>query len=738
MSQPPLSRFISPSSLGPALALGAVLLIAVASHAETGFPADLPGAEQQRQAEFRVLADIETLDSAELEETVIYGESEEEGLIQMPFPKAVEGTRIYAGKRASVIDLDALPKVQANNYRQALSSTPGLLFSEETTPLVSIGYRGLGEPHRFQFMQVMKDGIPIHADPFGYPEAYYTPPLDVVDRIDFVRGGGSLMFGPQPGGAFNYITYMPSRDRQFGFRTQNIFGSDNLYSNYTAVDGTIGALGYYGYFNHRSSEGFRTHNSDYRLDGGNVKFVYDFSKDTRLIFNVDLYEEEHGEPGGLTQAAFASNPSAITRPHDRFRLKRYAGSMELQHKIQEGTELNVKTWGGFYERWSKRQTGGGFGTPSAATTNNIEDQQFYTFGIEPRIRHDWEAWGGKHTLAAGMHFFYAYSPREDRRGIRADAEDGVLFLDSTRETTYGSIFAENKFTFGRLSITPGFRMELIRQQVHSRNYNPGTGAFTGEVFKSKGEAQPLFGLGLAYDLGHDSMIYANASQSYRTSIFTESIVAQPGLTATDSEPGLTWSYELGVRGRPVKWFSYDTSVFLLDMDNRFGVAAGVLRSVGRSINYGWDGAVDVDLIALTDRLSGRGNVERSSSLNFYTNVSLLEAELHGGPANGSRPQYAPNYMVRSGLIYKQTDRVKVGLMGTFVGDHNAQDNNAPQFDVPAYMTWDLTAEVKVHKNLTLMAGINNLFDESYYARVRNDGIDPAYGRNFYLGGMVSF
>ena len=77
-------------------------------------------------------------------------------------------------------------------------------------------------------------------------------------------------------------------------------------------------------------------------------------------------------------------------------------------------------------------------------------------------------------------------------------------------------------------------------------------------------------------------------------------------------------------------------------------------------------------------------------------------------------------------------------MGTFVGDHNAQDNNAPQFDVPAYMTWDLTAEVKVHKNLTLMAGINNLFDESYYARVRNDGIDPAYGRNFYLGGMVSF
>jgi Fe(3+) dicitrate transport protein len=54
------------------------------------------------------------------------------------------------------------------------------------------------------------------------------------------------------------------------------------------------------------------------------------------------------------------------------------------------------------------------------------------------------------------------------------------------------------------------------------------------------------------------------------------------------------------------------------------------------------------------------------------------------------------------------------------------------------MTWDLTAEVKVHENFSVMAGLNNVFDESYYARVRADGIDPAYGRNFYLGGEVRF
>ncbi len=704
------------------MAAAALLFLAIASHARSqtvSNPVSKPAAG-----------------TTELDAITIYGEAESDYYIQPAFPEAVEGTKIFAGKRATIIDLDALPKVQANNYRQALAQTPGLLFSEETTPLVSVGYRGLGEPHRFQFMQVLKDGIPIHADPFGYPEAYYTPPLDVVDRIEFIRGGGGLMYGSQPGGAFNYITYMPRRDKGFGFRTQNIFGTDNLFSTYTAADGTVGNWGYYGYFNHRSSDGFRNSNSDYRLDGGNVKLVYHFDDDTRIIFNVDMYEEEHGEPGGLTAAAFASTPEMTTRVNDRFELRRYIGSAELQHQIQPGTELSVKAWGGYYQRWSKRQTGGGFGIAPVAGTNAIENQEFYTLGFEPRIRHDWEAWGNQHTLAAGMQLYYNFSPRVDKLGAAPDANDGAITADSRREVFYGSLFLENKFTFGRLSITPGFRMEMINQNVHTRNF--AAGVFTGERSKSVFEPQPLFGLGIAYDLGHETSLYANVSQSYRTTIFTESVIALPGTTATDIDPALTWTYELGYRGKPATWFTFDTSVFLIDMDNRFGVTGGVLRSVGRSINYGWDGAFDIDLIGLADKLRGAPEANRAGSLSLYGNVSLLEAELHGGPADGSEPQYAPEYMVRSGLIYKYRDKIKVGFLGTFVGDHRAQDNNDPRFNIPAYMTWDLTAEVKVHEHFTVMAGLNNVFDESYYARVRADGIDPAYGRNFYVGGSLTF
>jgi outer membrane receptor protein involved in Fe transport len=41
-------------------------------------------------------------------------------------------------------------------------------------------------------------------------------------------------------------------------------------------------------------------------------------------------------------------------------------------------------------------------------------------------------------------------------------------------------------------------------------------------------------------------------------------------------------------------------------------------------------------------------------------------------------------------------------------------------------------------DISLIAGINNLFDEDYYARIRGDGIDPAYGRNYYIGASFGF
>src|SRR3990167_9500941 len=109
-------------------------------------------------------------------EVTVQAVKPEETVVFLP---DVQGTKINAGKKTSNIDLKELPANTNNNFRQAFVKTPGLLVSEETTPLFSVGYRGL-DPHRGQFTQVMKDGVPIHADMFGYPEAYYVTPSFII------------------------------------------------------------------------------------------------------------------------------------------------------------------------------------------------------------------------------------------------------------------------------------------------------------------------------------------------------------------------------------------------------------------------------------------------------------------------------------------------------------------------------------------------------------------------------
>lgn len=705
---------------------------------------------------------------ASIPEVRVVAEAESDETIQAPYLPPVQGTRIYSGKKTSVIDLDEFPRITNNNYRQALAKTPGLYLSEETTPLISIGYRGL-DPGRVQFTQVLKDGIPIHADQFGYPEAYYTPPLDTVDRVEFLRGGAALLYGPQPGGALNYITHQPRSDRSFSFGTTNTFGSDNYYANFTYVDGTSGRVGYYGYYNHRESDGFRDANSGFMLDAAHLKLVLDANTSSRWILTLEAYEEEHGEPGGLTFATglvagrpavnYNLNRNATSRFFDVFELERSFASLAWEKDFSEATRLTVTGWGGYYSRFSSRQRGGGFGTsPTGADANSttVEHQKFYTGGLEARFRHDYGLWGGKHTIAGGLQAYHTDSPREDRRGVTASDRGGVLHADSDREIFYLPLFVENRFHWGRLSIVPGIRIENFWQGV-KENFNRDKPPSTPLADEDEHQVVPLFGLGLAYEIAPKIDLYSNVSQSYRPKIFTQA-VPTGGTTVipTDLEESKAMQYEIGFRGTPRDWISWDLSAFLLDFDDQIGVDSrtSILANAGRAKHYGVEFAGEIDLIGLFDRgtivsppttskeaepaPAVKSLGERFGSFSLYANTTLLDVEFVRGPFDGKTPRFAPDYLVRAGAIYRWRDRCKLALLGTFVADSFADDANTQERFVPAYMVWDLTAEVKVYKEISINAGINNLFDEDYYARIANTGIDPAPGRNYYGGFSVKF
>jgi outer membrane receptor protein involved in Fe transport len=165
--------------------------------------------------------------------------------------------------------------------------------------------------------------------------------------------------------------------------------------------------------------------------------------------------------------------------------------------------------------------------------------------------------------------------------------------------------------------------------------------------------------------------------------------------------------------------------------------------VGDAWHQGIELASEADVVGAWDCVRKTDWAARVGSLSPFLALTLLDAEFDQGPNKGKSPQYAPDYHVRTGVHYGFDDRVKLGLLGTLVDDHYADDALTPSRAVPSYKVWDLTGEVVLAKNLlgaaelSLFGGINNLFDENYYARITGAGIDPADDRNYYGGFKIS-
>ncbi len=147
----------------------------------------------------------------------------------------VWGTEITVMKKASVIKLDKLPPVQNNNLQELFVKAPGLLVSEQQNPgQFNYSYRGLGNPQESEYTLFLMNGLPIMSEWIGFPTLDDQPFPQSVIEIDFIRGGNSLLYGPQPAPAVNFITKRPKPGSPLGGYLEQAGGAYGYYSGYGA------------------------------------------------------------------------------------------------------------------------------------------------------------------------------------------------------------------------------------------------------------------------------------------------------------------------------------------------------------------------------------------------------------------------------------------------------------------------------------------------------------------------
>ncbi|MBS1505874.1 MAG: TonB-dependent receptor [Bacteroidetes bacterium] len=672
---------------------------------------------------------------------------------------------IYTGKKTEVILLDSLDaNTSQNNPRQVLGRVPGANYSETEAsgfPSNGIGFRGLNPTQSIE-TNARQNGYNITADLYGYPESYYLPALEAVERIEVTRGAASLQFGPQFGGVINYIMKKPSMV-PLEITTQQTGGSFGMYNSFTSAGGQSGKLSYYSYLQYQGAQGWRP-NSDYKKITGYARLGYSLSDKLKVGVEYSILRNRLHMPGGFTDSAFYANSRASFRARNWLTSPWNILTLTLDWKINSLTSLSFKS--SFNESARDLVWRNEDGGPQAMdlidpTTNmyvnrEVEHEGFKSNTSEARLLTHYRLWSVRNTLATGVRFFSGKMKRQGG-GVGTTGFDFDLNLvqpgfeyDLDFTTTNLAAFIENTFHVSeKFSVTPGFRYEYINSTI--KGYNPSEDE-TAVIYSDRSKNRFIFlsGVGLQFEISNTTNVYANWSQAYRPMDYSSLTPFGTIITVDQNlKDSGGFNSDLGFRGSVKNFLNFDVGGFLLHYNNRIGViektdASGnqfpYRTNVAASVHKGIESYVEFNPVkALTNQTKW--------SVSFFNSLALIDAKYTTGEFNGKYVEYAPTMINRFGLnasILKFSTTFLISNTSKAYSD--AGNSNVPSADaiagiIPAYRVMDWSATFHLG-NYNMKFGVNNLTDTRYFTLRTGEypgpGIIPSIGRSFYFGVGAKF
>ncbi len=731
----------------------------------------------------------------QLQEVQIEGKQSSFGITQL---KAVQDGGLYEAKKNEVINIDQLVgNKAANNARQAYAKVPSLNVweSDNAGIQLDIGGRGLS-PRRSSNFNVRQNGYDISADALGYPESYYSPALQAVEKIEIVRGAGALQYGTQFGGLVNFKLKSGSRDKPIEVNTQNTYGAFNFFSTFNSVGGQLGKVNYYAYYNFKRGDGWRE-NTAFDSHSGFAGLEYQINPKLKLKIEYTILDYLSQQPGGLNSIQFKENPRASNRDRGFFKVNWNLISFLAEYEINENAKIYSRTFG----LDARRISLGLLETPNEPdldTNRDLIDGSFLNIGNETRGVFKYNGLStSKNELLIGMRLYRGNT--NFIQGIGTDGSDPVFTqVDTVIERRIVSdfdfpnfnaaLFGESIFRLSEsFSLVPGFRYELIDTQSSGVFSNPrrinsfGT-EFNVEVVESNERSRRhvfLWGLGISKKFQRKFELYANVTANYRAINFTDvQIQANAQVVDPNIRDERGQSFDLGLRnlenGSP---FRFELTAFLIRYNDRIGEVSarlnanreivergGVLgrlrTNIGNAVIGGFEvfGELDVaDILGLNKQHKASIYYNGALSIGRYKDIN---ERVTNAVSTGNRVEDLPTHNIKGGVTYGYKN-FSSSLQATYVteqfSDAANEDpllNNQSSIDlqrqtltgvvgtIPTYFVLDFSVDYRINKLLKIHATVNNLLDRAYFTRratgYPGPGIIPALGRTWNFTLDVTF
>ncbi|HEX4855972.1 MAG TPA: TonB-dependent receptor [Limnobacter sp.] len=678
---------------------------------------------------------------------------------------------------SSVVAREELDRREPFSVIELLREVPGLhVVSEDAAGThLNIGLRGLN-PRRSSRTLLLEDGAPtVFFAPYGDPSAHYSTPLERLDRVEVLKGSGQILYGPQTlGGMINFVS-KPVPRKGFEGSAKLSLGSDGYRGAYLNLGTGSEQGGLMIDLLKRQGDGIRDQH-EFDVQDVTIKGQLNINSAHTLTAKYTRFEEDSlFSETGLTAQEYINNPFSVpSSAGERYIMDR--DTLQLIHgwKLGDGATLSTQLYYTKSDRTSRRsrefEADVDPADPSTFGVGELEEDAFairprhYTvYGIEPKLEFTHSAFGLRSETVVGMRH---HVEDIDRKKFELDSLNGnpVAFEERLLADIEATAFyAQNTFLIDNWTVTPGLRIERIRQDrtIFTADEPANPLQLVQRDSLQTSETETLPGIGFTWNGLDNATLFGGIHKGFAPPRPDRDVGEQNGTVKLQKvTPELAIVTELGVRGN-LQAGTYEATLFNLDIEDIVINSNDVFRNEGKARHTGFEvaGRLNIGMLA-----NGKANPYFIGLA--YTNLFTAEfrnsgtvggegEDGYGAYQAGNRLPYAPKHTLALNVSY-ETERWNARLGATHLSRQFANTDNFRGTDPQGFcpngdasvcgLFGEIESVTLVNatvsyrpegSKVSYFLNAENLGDRQYIA-ARTNGIQPGRPRQLVAGINLKF
>lgn len=637
-------------------------------------------------------------------------------------------------KNVNLITKEDIKKKNYSSVEEILKDSPFIQTINSSYGVI-FDLRGQGQ-RATNRVKILIDGIPVNMMNMLYGTECAFPvnniPVSQIEQIEIVPGGGGVLYGNGTTGGF--INIVTSNKQENSVIVESSYGSySNRKLNTSVGMNLTNNLSANFNYSGRNSAGYR---EDEKLQSDNInsKFNYKIGQNQNLSLKLEKYSENYKKTGALTKEELNNNrEQAATNNYRDGHLNKENYLINYNIKLDNFQFLTDAYIENSHDKQLQNVDGSltTFWTKEKKTGINLRGKYSYDNG----------------ELILGYNFL-----REEADSQGKGVMGGNTY-DVTKDTN--SIYFLNKYNLTKkLQFISGIRGEYSKYSLET--IDKSDKELTGDISLDN----YAYEASLNYLYSETGNIYLKYERSFTSPTATEYFDKeykflgmgpqgpkyQAYYVINNLNEEKTDNYELGLKDTYKNTY-FSITTFYSKTANEITKNSEIISKIGPVWNY--------ENLSETKRYGVELYLEEYfDKITLNQSISYVDAEISKGERKGNEIPDVSKWRGTLGVTYDISENLVSNIVGNFYSkSFNGWTNDKSprnKGDKSGYMTVDWSLRYNFANGLTLIGGINNIFNEKYYlsedeGATKNFGsmmkpdyrvvgsYIPAPERNYYIG-----